>query len=152
MSDSVQFKLEGVDLLAIKVRASSRELKYKGGRAALRKAANIVATQARRNARIIDDPDTARSIARNIALRWNGRHFKRTGDIAFRVGVRHGAVLGSGKDKSVNAPTPHWRLLEFGTEKMQAHPFFRRALSEKTGDVIARFAAELDKELGEVLK
>lgn len=150
--DSVRFRLTGVDELVIKLRNASRDTKYKGGRAALRKAANIVATQARKNARQLDDPETGRSIARNVALRWNGRLFKSTGDIGFRIGIRHGAVLSKDPEKGVNAPTPHWRLLEFGTEKMQARPFFRRALSERVDDVISKFAAEYTKELSKAIE
>lgn len=152
MADSVDFELKGIDTLVIKLRNAARETKYKGGRAALRKAANIVATQARRNAKQLDDPDTGRSIARNVALRWNGRLFKRTGDIGFRIGVRHGAVLKDGGDKSANAPTPHWRLLHFGTEKIRANPFMTRALTEKVNEVISRFADEYQKELGKAIE
>lgn len=150
--DSVSFRLDGVDDLVIRLRNATRETKYKGGRAALRKAANIVATQARKNARALDDPDTGRSIARNVALRWNGRLFKRTGDIGFRIGIRHGAVLSRDPEMGVNGPTPHWRLLEFGTENMQARPFFRRALSERAGDVISKFVAEYQKELSKAVE
>jgi len=150
--DSVTFKLSGIDDLVIKLRNANNETKYKGGRSALRKAANLVAIQARKNAKQLDDPDTGRSIARNVALRWNGRLFKRTGDIGFRVGIRHGAVLSKDPETGVNAPTPHWRLLEFGTEKMQARPFFRRALSERVDDVISKFAAEYTEELSKAIE
>lgn len=147
MTDGVSFKLEGVDQLVIRLRNASYETKYKGGRAALRKAATTIARQVRANARAIDDPETARSIARNVATRWNRRLFKRTGDLGFRVGILKGAVLKDGGDKSAGSPTPHWRLLEFGTEKMRARPFMRRALDQKQAEAISTFATEFMKEL-----
>lgn len=152
MTDSVQFRLEGVDQLVIRLRNATKETKYRGGRAALRKAATTIARQVRANAKAIDDPETGRSIARNVATRWNGRHFKRTGDIAFRVGIRQGAVLKDGGDPSTGAPTPHWRLLEFGTEKMRARPFMRLAMTQKQSEAISTFATEYMKELNKAIR
>lgn len=152
MTDSITFDLKGFDVVAAKMKLASKELRYKGGRAALRKATQIVATQLRQNARAIDDPDTGRSIARNVAMRWNGRLFKQSKDIGFRVGIRHGAVL---KDKGADvpgAPTPYWRLVQFGTEKMRANPFATRALTENVQSVIDKFAQEFEKELDGALK
>ena len=152
MSDSFDFKISGIDSLVIKLRNATKETKYKGGRAALRKAANLVAAQMRKNAKQIDDQETGRSIARNVSTRWNGKLFRRTGDIGFRVGIRQGAVLKDGGDKKAGAPTPHWRLLEYGTEKMRARPFARRALTEKVNEVISKFAEEYEKELGKAIQ
>lgn len=152
MSDGVQFSLEGVDALVIRLRAASYETKYKGGRASLRKAATVIARQVRENARGVDDPETGRSIARNVATRWNGKLFRQTGNIAFRVGIRQGAVLKDGGDKQTGAPTPHWRLLEFGTEKMAARPFFRVALDQRQNDAISEFVTNYISELHKAIK
>ncbi len=103
MADGVEFKLTGVDELLGKLESITDDMKRKGGRAALRKAANIIANRAKANASRLDDPATGRSIADNIAVRWNGREFKRNGNLAFRIGVLHGAVLKKHPDKAKNA-------------------------------------------------
>lgn len=145
MTDGIQFKIEGRESLFAKFDAIAYDLKRKGGRSALRKAAMVVVKAAKQNALTVDDQETGRSISDNVALRWDGKRFKRTGDLGFRIGILHGAVLKKGGDTSKNAPTPHWRLLEFGTEKMRAQPFFRRALSENIATVTDTFLAEYEK-------
>lgn len=151
MADDIEFSLVGIDSLIGKLETVTKDLKKKGGRAALRKAAAVVVKEARQNAKRLDDPETGRSIAKNIAARWNGRVFKKTGDIAFRIGVLHGAVLKDHPDKSKNAPTPHWRLLEFGTEKMPAHPFLRPAIDSTMDKVVNTFLTEYEKALDKAL-
>ncbi len=99
MADGVEFSLTGLDSLLGKLDSVSDDLRRKGGRAALRKAGNVVVNKAKANARRIDDAATGRSIADNIALRWNGRLFKQTGNLGFRIGVVHGAVLKNNPDK-----------------------------------------------------
>lgn len=147
MADGVEFSLTGLDTLLGRLDSISDDLKKKGGRAALRRAGNVIVDRAKANARRVDDILTGRSIADNIALRWNGRVFRRTGDLAFRIGVLHGAVLKNHPDKAVNAPTPHWRLLEFGTEKMRAQPILRPAAENGVDMVISTFVNEYDKAL-----
>lgn len=154
MADDLQFSLVGVDSLIGKLESITYDLKRKGGRAALRRAAQVVANAAKANAKRMDDPETGRSIAANIALRWNGRVFKRTGDLAFRVGVLHGAVVREkgNPDTGVNGPTPHWRLLEFGTRHMRAQPFMRRALSENIAAATSTFINEYEKSIDRAIK
>lgn len=145
MADGVEFNLTGLDGLLGKLDEISDDLRRKGGRAALRRAGNVIAERAKSNARRIDDPATGRSIADNIAIRWNGRLFRRTGDLSFRVGVQYGAVLKKHPETTANSPTPHWRLLEFGTEKMKAQPFMRPAADSSIDQVVATFTTEYDK-------
>ena len=152
MADSIGFALEGIDSLVGKLEAISYDMKRKGGRSALRKAAQVVANKAKEGAERLDDPETGRSIAANIALRWNGRLFKLSGDLGFRVGVLHGAVLKSGGDLSANSPTPHWRLLEFGTAKMAAQPFMRKALADSISEVTSTFITEYEKAIDRAIK
>ena len=85
MADGVEYTLTGVDELMGKLESISDDMKRKGGRAALRKAANVIANRAKANAQRLDDPETGRSIADNIAVRWNGREFKRNGNLAFAL-------------------------------------------------------------------
>lgn len=152
MADGVQFSLIGVESLNSKLKTISDDLRRKGGRAALRKAAAIIVDKAKARAKRIDDPLTGRSIADNIALRWNGNLFKRTGDIGFRIGVLHGAVLRKHPDKALNAPTPHWRLIEFGTDKVRAQPFMRPAAESSINEVMDKFVTEYDKSIDRAIK
>ena len=152
MTDGIKFNIIGRDELFAKFESIAYDLKKNGGRSALRKAAMLVVNQAKQNAASIDDPVTGRSIADNVALRWDGKLFKRTGDLGFRVGILHGAVLKKGGDTSANAPTPHWRLIEFGTEKMHAKPFFAKSLSENIDKVTDKFLSEYEKAIDRAIK
>ncbi|WP_154927169.1 HK97-gp10 family putative phage morphogenesis protein [Klebsiella michiganensis] len=147
MADGVEYKLTGVDELLGKLESITDDMKRKGGRAALRKAANVIANRAKANTRRLDDPETGRSIADNIAVRWNGREFKRNGNLGFRIGVLHGAVLKRHPDKAKNAPTPHWRLLEFGTENMRAQPIMRPAAENGAEEAMNTFVEEYGKSI-----
>ncbi|WP_217476612.1 HK97-gp10 family putative phage morphogenesis protein [Stutzerimonas stutzeri] len=152
MAEAIEFSLIGIDSLLGKLDSVKQDVKSKGGRFALRKAAQLIAEKAKEGALRVDDQATGRSIADNIALRWNGRQFKRNGDLGFRIGVLHGAVLKNGGDTSTNAPTPHWRLLEFGTEKMQAQPFMRSALADNIAAATSIFVTEYEKALDRAIK
>lgn len=155
MADGVEFSITGLESLLGKLDAVSYDVRRKGGRAALRKAAQVVVQKAKEGAERIDDKETGRSIADNIALRWNGRLFKQTGDLGFRIGVLHGAVLakkGETADLSTNAPTPHWRLIEFGTEKMAAAPFVRPALANSVAEVTNTFVSEYEKSIDRAIR
>lgn len=147
-----QFGLKGTEELTAKFASITKDVKYKGGRFALRKAANIVSKAAKAGADRIDDPTTGRSISGNIAVRFSTRTFKRTGDLVFRVGVKHGSLLRDSGSKSTNAPTPHWRLHEFGTEKMIATPFMRPALESNVGAAINEFITQYKKAIDRAIK
>ena len=150
----VEFSITGLDELLGKLSEVTQDTKRKGGRSALRKAAQVIRDAARANAESLDDSATGRKIAANIAERWNGRLFKRTGDLGFRIGVLHGARIGGqgNPDEGINGPTPHWRLLEFGTEKMAARPFMRPALDQNAGAVSDVFVREYGKAIDRAIK
>ena len=148
----IEAKMTGVDELTARLQTISDDMKKKGGRYALRKASEIVRDAAKAGAERLDDPETGRSIARNIAMRWSNRTFKRTGNLMFRIGVMHGAkISGSNEDQGANGPTPHWRLLEFGTEKMAAQPFMRPAASNNVQQVVDTFVTQYGKALDRAL-
>lgn len=152
MADDVEFSITGLDSVLGKLDSVSYDVRRKGGRAALRKAAQVVMQKAKEGAERIDDKATGRSISDNIALRWNGKLFKQTGDLGFRIGVLHGAVLKDGGDLSPNSPTPHWRLIEFGTENMAAVPFMRPALANSISEVTATFVSEYEKAIDRAIR
>lgn len=122
MVDPVTANVEGLEPLLARMDNLSFDLRKKGGRFAMRKAANVIREKARANAQQIDDPDSAESIAKNIVVRFSPKDFKRNGDIAFRVGVLggargHAAASGEVAGKGKNNPggdTFHWRFIEFG--------------------------------------
>lgn len=148
----IEFSLTGVDSLVGKLESISYDMKRKGGRSALRKAAQLVAGKMQEGAQRIDDPETGRSIAENVAIRWNGKLFKASGDLGFRVGILHGAVLKNGGDTSANSPTPHWRLIEFGTVNMRAQPFARKALADNISEATNTFITEYEKAIDRAIK
>lgn len=152
MADNVEFSITGLDSLLGKLDSVGYDVRRKGGRAALRKAAQVVMQKAKEGAERIDDKATGRSISDNIALRWNGKLFKQAGDLGFRIGVLHGAVLKDGGDLSPNSPTPHWRLIEFGTESMVAVPFMRPALANSISEATNTFVTEYEKAIDRAIR
>lgn len=160
MSDTVQFSLIGIDSLLAKLESITYDVKRKGGRAALRKAAMVVVREAQANALRIDDPKTGRQIAQNITLRWSSRRFRNTGDLGFRVGVLGGAkrvakavgeFQGQGKGNP-GGDTWYWRLQEFGTEKHKAQPFMRPALEQNTDKATNVFLTEYSRSIDRAIK
>lgn len=178
--DGVQFKVDGLDALVVKLDGLSYDLKRKGGRFALRKAAQVVREAARANALRIDDPETSEVIAKNIVERWNGRVFKRSQDLGFRIGVLGGAratltdkarrkterrrerlgqrsldslgeMAGAGK-ANPGGDTWYWRFLEFGTERARAQPFLRPAMEQNIQAATDTFVREYDKAIDRALK
>jgi HK97 gp10 family phage protein len=176
MADAVQFKIDGLDPLLAKLDSVTKDMKFKGGRFALRKAANLVAVSAKAGALTINDPITSEEIAKNITVRWGSRKFKSTGDLSFRVGVLGGArqpdtakkqrrrdragtqslsELGelSGKGKgNPGGDTYYWRFLEFGTSHARAQPFMRRALEQNIGAATDEFIKQYNKGLDRAIK
>ena len=146
--------MTGVDELSKKLEGLKYDIARKGGRFALRKAAQVIREQAKANARQVDDSQTGRSIAANITEKWGSRFNKSTGDLMFRVGVNQGAVLpekGETPSTAAGAKTPHWRLLEFGTSKMAARPFMRPAMEQAaqraTDEFISTYGPAIDRAL-----
>ena len=168
MAEVIEFKIGGLESLLGKFEAISYDTRRKGGRAALRKAAQLVAESARQKAELLNDPSTGTEIAKNIALRWNGRLFKQSGDLGFRVGVlggakqknnyhtRRGRAGGTyevgGDSGNPGGDTYYWRYLEFGTAKMAAQPFMRNALAENIDAATAAFVSEYEKALDRAIK
>ncbi|WP_341706532.1 HK97-gp10 family putative phage morphogenesis protein [Halopseudomonas sp.] len=155
MSESVSVNVDGLAEVLGKFEAIETDLKLKGGRFALRKAAQLVRDRARQNAASLDDPETAANIERNIVERWSGRAFKQRGDLMFRVGVMGGAggnASSASLDGLPGKDTRHWRYKEFGTETVPATPFLRRALADNISAAISEFATQYDKKMTRAIK
>lgn len=163
-------QITGLDQISEKMKSVTRELRFKGGRFGMRKAANFVAQQAKLRAQAMNDPQTAEDISKNIAVRFSSRYAKQTGDIKFRVGVlggakqyantkenvrkgRAGGTYKTGGDKSnPGGDTFYWRYLEFGTSKIAARPFMRPAIENNVEQTIGIFATEANKAIDRALK
>lgn len=154
MMADVEFKIQGVDALTARMRALPEELRKKPARSALGKAAKVIREQAKANARQLDDPETGRAIADNIVQRLRSRYNRRTGDVMISVGVatEKGRIPKGNPDTGPKGNTPHWHLLELGTESMAAQPFLRPAAEAKAGTAINEFAAGLDQALTRLTK
>lgn len=155
VADGISFKIEGLDALQAKLQALTFDVQKKGGRFALRKAAQVIAERVRANASGIDDPETAESISKNITERWNGKLNKKSGgaDLGFRIGVLGGAKdPGTEDSKNPGGTTFHWRFIEFGTAKMQAHPFVRPAMEQAGQQAVDTFVAEYNKAMDRALR
>jgi HK97 gp10 family phage protein len=156
MADGVEFELEGLEEVMGKLKELPIDMRKKGGRFALRKAAQVVRDAARDNAKTIDDPNSDADISKNIVERWAGRYFSRSGgDMMFRVGVMGGA---GGRAKATalaglpGGDTRHWRQLEFGNQNHPAQPFMRRAMTENINKATSTFISEYGKALDRALK
>ena len=150
-----EFSLTGLDDLLAKFKSVKGDVKYKGGRFALRKAANLVADRVRSNAAQVDDPASAADISKNVAVRWSSRTFKKTGNLAFRVGIMGGAGGRATSESLSGLPgedTRHWRFLEFGTSKMRAQPFMRKSLADNISAATTEFISQYGKALDRALK
>ncbi|NWN92295.1 hypothetical protein HLV39_12415 [Marinobacter adhaerens] len=154
-SDGMSFDVSGMDEVLGRIDAVDYDIKRKGGRFALRKAAQVLRNQARENAERVDDPDTPEDISKNIVERWSGRTFKKTGDMKFRVGVMGGA--GGRKSASAQSALPggdtrHFMCLEFGTEDAPAQPIFRPVAGQAGQQAVDEFAKQYDKAVARALK
>jgi HK97 gp10 family phage protein len=155
-ADRIDYTMEGLPELLGKLDSVTQDIKYKGGRFALRRAAQVIRDQARANASKIDDPKTAESIEKNIVERWNGRLFKRTGRLGFRIGAMGGA--GGNKPASAFAGLPGgdtrqaFRQQEFGNSNHAAQPFMRPAVDQAGQQAVDAFINEYGKALDRALR
>lgn len=150
----VKFNMSGIDGIVKKMRAIPVALRKKPARSALGKGATVLRKQAKTNAASSDDPETGRKIADNIVQRFRGRFYKRTGDLMISVGVgtEKGRIPEGNPDTGPKGNTPHWHLVEEGTELMPAQPFLRPAAEQAAEQVFQTFCTELDKEMDKLVK
>lgn len=142
MADSFEFKITGLDGVVEKLRTFGPKLQKKGLRAAVTKGAAVVRKAARENSKRLDDPETAAVIHKAIASQYQAKASNQIGGVVVKVGVRGGA-----KPRKGDKDTGHWRLLEFGTEKMRAQPFMRPALEQNIQPATDAVVAELNKQI-----
>ena len=151
---NVEVNLQGLVPIAEKMRKLKREVRLKPARSALGQAAKLIRQQAQQNALAVNDPDTGRTIADNIVQRFRSKHHKRTGDLMISVGVatEKGRIPKGNPDTGPKGNTPHWHLLELGTENMPAQPFLAPAARQQAEAAMHQFTASLDKGIDRILK
>lgn len=152
MMANATFELKGVDELEAKLKTITYETRRKTGRSALRKAANVLRKRAIDSAKRFDDPETTEDISKNIAINWNNKTFRRTGDMHFSVGVRGGAKKGGKAKKGKGGDTWYFRFVEFGTQHMAAQPFLRPAMEQGSADASQAFVDEYKKGIDSAIR
>lgn len=149
-----QWELKGFDQLSKKLQGLSAGVRGKAGRSALGSAARVVTKAAKDNAYRVDDPETGRKIADNVTQRFRSKHFKLTGELMVSVGVatNKGRIPKGNPDEGPKGNTPHFHLVELGTEQMQARPFLRPALANNISKVETVFARKLEQQIDKLVK
>lgn len=150
----VKWDLQGFDRVISKMRGLAPAIRGKAGRSALGSAARVVTNAAKDNARRVDDPETGRKIADNVTQRFRSKYFKATGGLMVSVGVatNKGRIPKGNPDEGAKGNTPHWHLVELGTERARAQPFLRPALESNIGKVQEVFADKLEKQIDKLVK
>lgn len=149
-----QWDLKELDAVLAKMKKLPIELRKKPARSALGSAVGVVRKAAKQNAVKIDDAETGRKIADNIVQRFRSKYYRQTGDIMISVGVatEKGRIPKGNPDTGPKGNTPHWHLIELGTEQARAEPFLRPALTENLGRVSDVFVQKLGKQLDKLVK
>jgi HK97 gp10 family phage protein len=157
MADGVSVDVSGLDEVINKMRNLSYDVRYAGGRFALLKAAQVVRDAAIVGALRIDDPASRENISKNIVAKWNGRLFKRSGDLGFRVGVLGGAGGNLKREAFEGNPggdTRHWRQIEFGVPSrgIPARPFMLPAIQQNIDKATNTFITQYGKALDRAIR
>jgi HK97 gp10 family phage protein len=134
-------------------------------RAVLRKAAQIVVVQAKANVRaIIAEPNLGGVDSKSTGLLENsvtarrmrktpsgakGEAYvvtvKRGGNRKYAANVKNVRSGRAGKTYEVPPPAFYGWFLEYGTERMRAHPWIRPAYDQKKAEALALFVRDLPK-------
>lgn len=169
-----EHNIDGLPELSERLKSIGEDMKFKSGRFALRRAANVVRDAAQRKADQLDDVSTPESIALNVAVRWSRRRFQSSGDLMFRVGILGGArryaddrwnrakgragkyYTTSGNILTKTAPggdTYYWRYLELGTRYMtKKDAFMLPAMLENMNKAEDEFVKQYGLKLDRLLK
>ena len=148
---AVDLNVQGLDELNRKLQQLANPRKAKSiARKAARQAMNIARDDARARARMIDDPETAEKIFKNISVA--GGKSRNSNEVVMRVGVRGGASFSNkNPPKTSGGDTRHWRWIEFGSSNNPAVPFMRPALSTNIDKITSKFVQVFDAEITKAL-
>lgn len=169
---TINFNVEGLDGVLKTLRSLPPELVSKRGgpiRSALYKAAKVIQTQARENVQtIVDTPNKGGSdrssgaLKESITIRRRKPKGNNNGEV-YTVGIspikrfyadtRHNVRKQRvGKGYYILPPTYYAWFLEFGTSRMQPHPFMRPAFDAKKEEAVQTFTTELNAGIERILK
>lgn len=167
---TINFRVEGLKGVIDTLKQLPPEVVSKRGgpiRSALYKAAKVIQTQARENVQtIVDTPNRGGSDVSTGALKESitikRRKPKGNGE-TYTVGIspikrfyadtKHNVRKQRvGKGYYILPPTYYAWFLEFGTERMQPHPFMRPAYEAKKEEAVETFVTETNKGIERVLK
>lgn len=151
MAESTKVTIEGLDPILAKLATMKEDMQDKALKSAVRGGASLIARNARKNA-----PELTGALKKNIRVQYAKKTSERTGDVMYRVGVRGGArsvktytfktrFSSKGRTKTTGSDTFYWRFLEFGTAKMRAKPFLRKAMEESSTKILGDFTSRLSK-------
>jgi HK97 gp10 family phage protein len=171
---ALDVNVSGLEDIRAKMHAVSADLQKKGGKAALKKGAKKIAEQARKNFAALDRNVTKESIEKNVAVHWSSKIAKRTGNLAWRVGIIGGAkqyvanalnrrrgrtggtyAVGGDIARAGGGPggdTFYWRFLEFGTSRIAAKKPMRNAADSAGQSALDAFVTEYPKEIDKAIK
>lgn len=148
---SVEVNIEGLDEVQEKLkRLANPRLIKNAARRSMRKAMAIVRDAARSNAKVLDDPETAEKIWKNIAIAAGKT--RNPNEVVMRVGVRGGASFSNPNPPNTSGgDTRHWRFIEFPSVNNPGTPFMRPALQNNIQAVTNSFAENFNKEIDKEL-
>ena len=140
-------KIDGVAQLRERMKGLPYKVQKQVIQPSVRYGAQIIAEQARAIVRHMDDPTTGRQIARNIVVKYRSKRSAQIKGVVYSIGVEYprGRMPKGNPDDGIN--TPHFHLLELGTEKMRAQPFLVPAAIMRAQDVSQEIAARAAKRL-----
>lgn len=157
---SVSVKIKGLEGVLKTLNELPPEIVSKGGgpvRKALRKAAVVMQKEVKQNLQVIiaqpnvdgEASESTGLLDQNIVI-TRGKGSQKINGERYTVRVRNKAYTNK-KGKRVTT-AQNARLLEYGTERRQAHPFIRPAFEAKKGEVLSTFVTEINKDIARIVK
>jgi HK97 gp10 family phage protein len=127
---AAEFELLGVDELTRKLREITPALRKRTLRNALAAGGRIVRDDARKNVAVLSTPVPYRTrglLKKSLSVRTS-KAARRSGDVGVFVNVK--PAKGANRGAKSRVDPFYWRFVEFGTSKMSARPFLRRAANK----------------------
>lgn len=137
---TIEFKFTGTEQLVAKFKQLGEAARREIATPAARDAMDIVLQDAVSRAWTVDDPKTAKVIAKNVTMIERKAIGAETGTVIFSVGVRT-------KGRRPGGKTFEWYWIEMGTEHARAHPFLRPALWNNRVEVFQEFISSAKYQL-----
>lgn len=138
--NTIEFKFTGTEQIVAKFKQLSESARREIATPAAKDAMEIVLNDATDRAYRLDDPSTAKTVAKNVTMIERKAVGRETGTVIFSVGVRT-------KGRLPGRNTWNWWYLEMGTEHARAHPFLRPALWNNRVEVFQEFISSAKYQL-----